>query len=94
MGAVLGAPLSLVYRGMLSLTFPDGHTLTDENMHQLSAHFAEFMCVVEPDNRPDEQVAMDAAEAAGRVMQIFDGVDLSDPTMASLFDQVLQYRSA
>ena len=92
-GTVLGAPLSVVHRGMLSLTFPDGHALTDENLHELSAHAAEFMCVVEPDGRSDEQVAIDAAGSAGRVMQIFDGVDLSDPTMATLFDQVLQYRS-
>lgn len=93
-GMVLGAPLSVVYRGMLSLTFPDGHTLTDENLHQLSAHFAEFMCIAKPDERSDEQVAIDAAAAAGRVLQIFDGVDMSNPTMAAFFDQVLIYRSA
>lgn len=93
-GMVLGAPLSVVYRGMLSLTFPDGHALTDENLHQLSAHFAEFMCIAKPDERSDEQVAIDAAAAAGRVRQIFDGADMSNPTLAALFDQVLIYRSA
>ena len=93
-GMVLGAPLSVVYRGMLSLTFPDGHALTDENLHQLGAHFAEFMCIAKPDERSDEQVAIDAAAAAGRVRQIFDGADMSNPTMAALFDQVLIYRSA
>jgi hypothetical protein len=93
-GMVLGAPLSVVYRGMLSLTFPDGHALTEENLHQLSAHFAEFMCIEQADERSDEQVAIDAAAAAHRVMEIFDGVDMSNPTMASLFDQVLVFRSA
>ena len=93
-GMVLGAPLSVVNRGMLSLTFPEGHVLTDENKHELNAHLAEFMCIAKPDERSDEQVAMDAATAAGRVMQIFDGVDMSNPTMAALFDQVLIYRSA
>jgi hypothetical protein len=34
------------------------------------------------------------ALAAHRVMQIFSGADLTDPTMAALFDQVLGYRSA
>jgi hypothetical protein len=32
--------------------------------------------------------------AAKRVMEIFTGADLGDPTMATLFDQVLAYRSA
>jgi hypothetical protein len=93
-GMVLGAPLSVVYRGMLSLTFPDGHVLTDENLHQLGAHFAEFMCIAKPDERSDEQVAIDAAAAANRVLQIFNGVDMRNPTLATLFDQVLLYRSA
>ena len=93
-GMVLGAPLTVVYRGMLSLTLPDGHALTDENMSQLSAHYAEFMCIIEDDLRTDDEVALDAARDADRVKQIFDGADLSDPTMAALFNQVLGYRSA
>ena len=92
-GTVLGAPLTVANRGVLSLTLPAGHTLTDENMHQLGAHHAEFVCVVEPDERADEQVALDAARVAGRVLQIFEGADLGDPTMEALFDQVLGYRS-
>ena len=93
-GMVLGAPLSVVYRGMLSLTFPDGHALTEENLHQLNTRHAEFIPVVGTDPRSDEQVADDAAVAAGRVRQIFDGADLSEATMAALFAQVLAYRSA
>jgi len=92
-GMVLGAPLTVVYRGILSLTLPDGHALTDENMNQLSAHYAEFMCVLEDDTRTDDEVAVDAAKAADRVHQIFEGADLSDATLATLFDQVLGYRN-
>lgn len=93
-GMVLGAPMSVVFRGMLSLTFPDGHALTEENLHQLSAHAAEFMCIVKQDERSDEQVGLDAASSARRVLEIFNGVDMSNSTMATLFDQVLIYRSA
>lgn len=93
-GMVLGAPLHVVQRGILSLTLPDGHVLTDENRSQLGAHAAEFMCIAEPDTRSDEEVALDAAKATTRVRQIFDGADLNDPTLATLFDQVLAYRSA
>jgi hypothetical protein len=39
-------------------------------------------------------VAVDVAHAAGRVLTLFDGADLSDTNMANFFDQVLAYRSA
>lgn len=93
-GMVLGAPVSVVERGILSLTLPVGHALTEENLQQLNARHAEFIFVDEPDTRTDEQVGEDAASAAGRVMHLFEGVDLTDPNMAALFDQVLLYRSA
>ncbi|MES2879286.1 MAG: hypothetical protein V4713_12770 [Pseudomonadota bacterium] len=93
-GMTLGAPLNVVQRGILSLTLPDGHVLTEENMGQLGAHAAEFMCITETDTRSDEEVAQDATRATARVRQIFDGADLNDSTLATLFDQVLAYRSA
>ena len=93
-GMVLGAPVSVVTKGILRFSLPAGHTLTTDNLHQLIAHQAEFIFIAEPDLRPDEQVAVDAALAARRVMQIFSGADLTDPTLAALFDQVLAYRSA
>ncbi len=93
-GMVLSASARVVERGFLSLELPAGHTLTEDNLHQLNAHHAEFIFVEQPDARSDEQVAVDAALAARRVMQIFDGADLTDPNMAALFDQVLGYRSA
>ena len=42
----------------------------------------------------DAHAYVDAALAARRVMEIFDGADLADPVMAALFDQILIYRSA
>jgi hypothetical protein len=68
--------------------------LTEDNLRQLAAHHAEFIFIAEPDTRSDEEIAVDAAKAASRVMDIFAGADLADPTMAALFDQVLAYRSA
>jgi hypothetical protein len=38
-------------------------------------------------------VAADADHAARRVAEIFKGADLSQPTMAALYEQVLRYRS-
>jgi hypothetical protein len=93
-GMVLGRPLEVVFRRVLGLTLPVGHTLTEENLHQLSVHHAEFICIDQADNRSDEQVAIDAAQAAHRVMALFEGADLSEPHMAAFFDQILAYRSA
>jgi hypothetical protein len=93
-GMVLGQPLEVVFRRVLGLTLPAGHTLTEENLHQLSVHHAEFICIDQADNRSDEQVAIDAAQAAHRVMALFEGADLSEPHMAAFFDQILAYRSA
>lgn len=93
-GMVLAAQVCTVERGNLSVSLPPGHALTEENLHQLTTRHAEFILVAEADPRSDEQVAIDVAAAADRVRQIFDGVDLSDPCMATLFEQVLAYRSA
>lgn len=93
-GMTLAERTNIVERGFLNMTLPAGHTLTPENLSQLVAHHAEFIYVEQPDTRSDEQVAIDAALAARRVMQIFEGVDLSEPNMAAFFDQILVYRSA
>jgi hypothetical protein len=93
-GMVLGSPVHISQHGQLRYSLPAGHTLTSDNIHQLAAHRAEFLYIAEADTRSDEQVAIDAAHAAKRVMEIFTGADLGDPTMATLFDQVLAYRSA
>jgi hypothetical protein len=93
-GMVLAHAANVVTQGVLRFSLPAGHTLSEENIRHLVAHQAEFVYIAEPDRRSDEQVAVDAALAAKRVMEIFRGADLEDPVMASLFDQVLGYRSA
>lgn len=93
-GMVLGATVNVVNRGVLRFSLPAGHLLTSDNLHQLVTHRAEYLFIAEPDTRSDEEVAVDAALAARRVMKIFAGADVTDPTMAALFDQVLGYRSA
>ncbi len=92
-GMVLGAPVRVINHGYLSLSLPLGHELTKDSLHQLVAHGAQSLFVLEADTRPDEQIAVDAAAAAKRVMKIFEGADLSNPTMAGLFDQIIVYRS-
>lgn len=93
-GMILGTAVLNVGGGQRRFSLPAGHSLTTDNLHQLRAHRAEFIFIAEPDTRTDEEVAVDAAQAAGRTMQIFSGADLTDRTMAALFDQVLGYRSA
>lgn len=93
-GMVLASAVRVAERGQLRFSLPAGHVLTSDNLHQLLVHHAEFVFIAEPDGRADEEVAIDAATAAHRVMQVFSGADLTDPHMAALFDQVLTYRSA
>lgn len=93
-GMVLANHTNIVTGGMLRMSLPQGHTLTDDNLHQLNTHQAEFIFIAEPDTRSDEQVALDTAAVAHRVMEIFEGADLSQPHVAGLFDQVLRYRNA
>lgn len=93
-GMALSQPAQVVHRGFLSLTLPAGHILTEENLSQLSAHHAEFIYIDQADDRSDEEVAIDVAQAAGRVLTLFDGADLSDANTATFFDQVLAYLSS
>ena len=93
-GMVLASHTNIVNGGILRMSLPEGHALTEDNLHQLNLHHAEFIFIAEPDLRTDEQVAVDTAAVAHRVMEIFDGADLSQPHLAGLFDQVLRYRNA
>ncbi|HRK38783.1 MAG TPA: hypothetical protein PK347_10365 [Burkholderiaceae bacterium] len=93
-GMVLGVAANAVERGLLSLTLPASHVLTEASLGQLVAHHAEFIQIEYPDQRTDEAVADDVAVAARRVLEIFEDADLTEPTLAALFEQVLAYRSA
>lgn len=92
-GMVIGRALNLSDRNILRLHLPAGHVLTDGNLRQLYANGAEFVCVAMPETRSPEQIAADTADSAGRTLRIFADADLSEPTMAALFDCVLSYRS-
>jgi len=91
---LLGAPADAVKAGAMIFSLPAGHVLTDENLHQMTAHQVEYIFVLEPDGRSDAEIADDTADAAHQLMQVFEGADLTDPTMLAFFDQVLAYRSA
>lgn len=92
-GMILATPVQAAVSGQLRFSLPASHTLTPDNLHQLAAYQVEFVFVDLPDDRSDQEVAVDAALAARRTMEIFSGADLSDPAMAALFDQILTYRS-
>jgi len=93
-GMALGEPLVLAVKDIVRFTLPAGHTLTEDNLRQMAIHKAEFVGIAFPDGRTDEDVARDAAAAAARVLQIFEGADLSSPAMLALFDRILAFRSA
>jgi hypothetical protein len=90
---VLGDDANAVAGGAVCFRLPQDHVLTEENIHQLQAHKVEYIFVCAADTRSDAQVAEDAAAAAGRVLKVFAGADLTQACMAGLFDQVLAYRS-
>lgn len=92
-GMLLAAPVQAAVSGQLRFSLPAAHTLTPDNLRQLAVHRVEFVFVDLPDDRSDQEVAVDAALAARRTMDIFSGADLSDPAMVALFDQILIYRS-
>lgn len=93
-GMLLGAPADAVKTGAMIFSLPSGHLLTEENLHQMTAHQVEYIFVLEKDDRSDAEIATDAAAAAHQVMQVFEGADLSDPNMLAFFDQILAFRSA
>ena len=92
-GMELGAPATVISQGRL-FSLPVGHKLTGDNLLQLAAHRVEFIFITEPDPRMNEQIAIDAAKAAYRIMEIFSCADLTDPIVATLFNQIIIYRSA
>ncbi len=73
---------------------PKGIALSDENIQQLMAHGVEFVCISVAESRTPEQIAVDAAETARRVLSLFEHADFSDPVTAAFFNQILTYRSA
>lgn len=89
----LAEPVQLADRHVLRFSLPAGHKLTEDNLHQMATHGAEFVCIAMPDTRSDAEIACDAAAAAARVVRNFEGADLSSPVLAALFERVLAYRS-
>ena len=92
-GMVLGETVQVAERGLLSMVLPVGHPLTADNINQLNSHHAEFICIDQPDERSDEQIALDTAQATQRVQEIFKECNLDDPNLLALFDQVMAYRT-
>lgn len=89
-GMVLAEPVQDAYRRTY---LPADIALTDEHLQQLAARHAEYICIAVPDERSDEQVAIDVALASRRVIALFQHANLQDPVMSALFNQVLLYRS-
>lgn len=91
-GMVLGTPLILTEKGVISFSLPEGHLLTETNLQQMKVRNAEFVCVREEDTRSDEGRADAWAQAEARLQRIFRSADLRQPVMANLYEAVRAYR--
>lgn len=92
-GMTLGEPVHLSQQHILRYSLPAGHVLTEDNLRQLAAHHAEFVCIARPDNREPAVAEAERAAAIALVQRIFEGADRTQPVMASFFQRVLDYRS-
>lgn len=92
-GMVLGAQADAVQGGSTSFNLPTGHRLTAENLQQMRAHKVEFVVISEADDRSDQEIANDVAQAARQALLVFKGADLGEPTMACFFEQVWAFRN-
>lgn len=90
-GMVLAEPVQDAYRRTY---LPAQLALTEEHLHQLAVWRAECICIDVPDVRTDEQVALEAATVAKRVLELFEQTDPHDPMIAALLNQVLLFRSS
>ncbi|MCL2076610.1 MAG: hypothetical protein FWH15_09305 [Betaproteobacteria bacterium] len=91
---VLARPVRLTDRGRVVLNFPAQHSLTRNNISQLRAHHAQYVCVQEEDFRGHlarERFEMDQIE---RLQKIFRHTNLGDPDTRAFFDAALAYRAA
>src|SRR5574343_802491 len=91
-GMVLGAPLVIAEKGVISFSLPAGHELTESNLHQMRVRRAEFVCVLEVDSRSEAERAEAWARAEARLQRIFRAADLRQPAMAGLYEAVLAFR--
>lgn len=91
-GMVLGAPLVIAEKGVISFNLPAGHVLTDSNIQQMRVRQAEFVCIQEIDTRDDAGRADARALAEARLQRIFRAADLRQPAMAGLYRAVRAYR--
>jgi hypothetical protein len=89
-GMVLAEPVLDAYQRSY---LPASATLTEEHLQQMAVRHAEYVCIALPDERSDEQIAADNAQAAQRVAELFQHADMDTPAMAALLQQVLAYRS-
>jgi hypothetical protein len=93
-GMVLAESISLSSDGFLRLKLARGHVLTANCINQLIVHGAEYIAISEPDDRSDDQIALDQAAALQRVQTVFYGADMDDANTAALYHQVKIFRSA
>jgi hypothetical protein len=89
---VLGVPLILAEKGVISFSLPAGHVLTESNIQQMRVRQAEFVCIQEADSRDDAERADAWAMAEARLQRIFRAADLRQPEMAGLYEAVRAYR--
>ncbi|MDR0234168.1 MAG: hypothetical protein LBI31_05120 [Zoogloeaceae bacterium] len=89
---VLARPLMLTDRGRVILSFPADHVLTQNNLEQLRARHAQYVCVQEEDNRGQMARERFETDQIDRLQIIFRHADMGDPETRAFFEAILAYR--
>lgn len=92
-GMVLAEPAMAMDHGFMGLKFPAGLVLTQESIDQLWAHQAEYVEIEEPDARTDDSRLAESESALQDLTARFSRLDLTEPVVAALFQQLVNYRS-
>ena len=93
-GMLTARALIVVEHGLVSYSLPADHTLTQQNIGQLTLHDAICICVTHQDTRSQDEISAFVEGQSERMRIIFKPTDLAQPANRTLFDALSAYRSA
>ncbi|MDR2365133.1 MAG: hypothetical protein LBD68_04660 [Zoogloeaceae bacterium] len=91
-GMTLARSAVITERQVTVLMLPAGHELTENNLAQLRAHHADYLCIAEEDARSDVLRAQNIATQSARIDRIFCNADPEHPETRAFCDAVRAYR--
>jgi hypothetical protein len=91
-GMTLARPAVVTERQVTVLRLPAGHELTENNLAQLRAHHAHYLCIAEEDTRGEVLRAQNIAAQSARLERIFRNADPEHPETRAFQAAVRAYR--